>query len=391
MIRPGLKSHQVRLASALALAERILGHRTPLYPPALVDTARQVFAVVGAVCKADRKEQGDTYVAVVVEELVELGGEWTEARLRGLLRLAEEVQRWLPDAADAPGEVGDVEAATPAMAAWAIGRRARKSGDSRRATEWFWRAVRAGRAIEDWAAVSRGYSGLGKVASAAGREVQSRRMQRRALRIARAHGCREEAGMIYHDLLVVAAQDGDATGVRRFADRARRAFGRGAPGLRPLAADIATFYQDTQRYRAAWAIIDGLLGCSDAGAPTYLSLLVNASYVQAAMGGVAAARRWRSAALACLDLRSEEHAASALLTLAEGALFLGEIAAAEDFVERALAVATQRGDVRWRTAAEEFRASLRERGVDVVEKKRGECGSEADAAVADQLAMSLAG
>lgn len=274
---------------------------------------------------------------------------------------------------------------------YAVGRLARRRAEYARAETWFRRAIALARQSGDWTSYALAFSGLGNLYSQRGNFPAARRFHVRALRAARRHSLRHIQGAALHDLFVIATATGQGDDAQRYARAAFDAYGHEHTRLPALAQDIAYFWMERGHFEAALTVFRALLPHMQRYDER---LVVQANVVRAAAG--ADDRRtfeetWDEVWDGVARTDSLENAAQMLMELAHGAAGLGEPERAERAAEKALAIATQRGESKVQLSAEALLEAVRRsraaRGRPV-ETPRAEPEEETDVFAAD-LARSL--
>jgi tetratricopeptide (TPR) repeat protein len=262
----------------------------------------------------------------------------------------------------------------PAEAAlsYAVGRLARRRAEYARAETWYRRAIALGRQSGDWATYSMAYGGLGNLYMQRGKLATARRFHLRALRAARRHSMRGLHGSALHDLAALASEAGQPREAERLARQAFEMYGPEHPRLVILAADMAYFWIEGGRFRAALTVLQALVHHLQRREER---VMAQANLVRAAAG--AGERRlfeqtWDEVWDRMSRTQSLENAATVMLELAHGAAMLGEHERAEAAAERAVQVARERGEARVLLTAES-----------VLDKVRRSRGLKARAATAD--------
>jgi tetratricopeptide (TPR) repeat protein len=242
----------------------------------------------------------------------------------------------------------------PAEAAlsYAVGRLARRRAEYARAETWYRRAIALGRQSGDWATYSMAFGGLGNLYLQRGKLAAARRFHLRALRAARRHSMRGLHGSALHDLAVLAAQTGQPQEAERLAREAFEMYGPEHPRLVFLAADVAYFWIEHGRFRAALTLFQALVHHLQRREDR---VMAQANLVRAAAG--AGDRRlfeqtWDEVWERMSRTQSLENAATVMLELAHGAAMLGEHDRAERAAGRAAEVARERGEARVLLTAE---------------------------------------
>jgi tetratricopeptide (TPR) repeat protein len=279
------------------------------------------------------------------------------ARPERVARACEAVAAWAEERAAGATALAFMQAAALALPAdaglaCAVGRLARRNGETVRAEGWLHLAVVLGRGAGDWNAYARAYLGLGNLALSAGNLPRARRMHRRALSAARRHRLRRVEAQALHDLFVTAAETGSAAEARESARAALRAYGPDHPRLPALAADVACFWVARGQFAQALPV---LRLAADRFADPAERMVVLANAARAA-GGACDRRAYDAAAGEVASLAGEPaaapRAAQAWLNLARGAASLGDHERAAHAATLALALAAERGERKVAASAE---------------------------------------
>ncbi|HET6228530.1 MAG TPA: tetratricopeptide repeat protein, partial [Longimicrobiaceae bacterium] len=230
-----------------------------------------------------------------------------------------------------------------AGAAYAVGRLARRRAEYARAETWFRRSIALARQSGDWTSYALAFSGLGNLYAQRGNYPAARRFHVRTLRAARRHSLRQIQGAALHDLFVIASNTGQED-AERYARGAYDAYGHEHARLPALAQDIAWFWMERGHFEPALTVFQALLPHMHRFDER---LVVLSNVVRAAAG--AGERRlfeetWDEVWDGLSRSDTQENAAQVLVEMAHGASMMGEPERAERAAERALAVATQRGE-----------------------------------------------
>lgn len=260
-----------------------------------------------------------------------------------------------------------------AASAYAVGRLTRRNAELARAETWYRRAVALGRQSGDWNSYALAFLGLGNLYAQRGSYPAARRFQIRALRAARRHSLRQVQGMALHDLFVLASHTGQERQAEEFSRAAFEAYGPDHPRLAMLAQDIAWHWMERGQFEPALAVFQALLPHMSRPEER---LVVLANVARAAAG--AGERRlfdetWNEVWDGVARADSLENAATVLVDLAHGATTVGEPERAERAAERAVEIASQRGESKTRLTAEAL--------LDKVRRSRGATAREEPAAV----------
>ncbi len=307
----------------------------------------------------------DVHVEPPLVTIARMVGAPGTARPEQVAMACHQIAHW----ADGQGALGTAIAfaqaaalSTPmdAGAAYAVGRLARRRAEYARAETWFRRAIALARQTGDWTSYCMAFSGLGNLYAQRGNFPAARRFQVRALRASRRHSLRQIQGVALHDLFVLASNAGAASDdAERYARLAYDAYGHDHPRLPALAQDIAWFWMDRGHFEPALDVFQALLPHMHRFEER---LVVLANVARAAAG--AGERRlfeetWDEVWDGIDRNDSLENTAQVLVELAHGASTMGEPERAERAAERALHVATQRSESKWRLTAESVLESVR--------------------------------
>ncbi|HEX2211590.1 MAG TPA: tetratricopeptide repeat protein [Longimicrobium sp.] len=234
----------------------------------------------------------------------------------------------------------------PADAAlnFAVGRLARRRAEYARAETWYRRAIALARQSGDWTTYAMCFIGLGTLYMQRGKLPASRRFLLRGLRTARRHSIRGLQGSALHDLATLAAAAGQPEEAERLARQAFEMYGPEHPRLVFLAADVAYFWTEAGRFRAALTVFQALVHHVQRREDR---MMAQANLVRAAAG--AGERRvfeqtWDEVWDRMSRTQYLENAATVMLELARGAVMLGEHERAERAAERAAQIARERGE-----------------------------------------------
>lgn len=252
-------------------------------------------------------------------------------------------------------------AAQPADAslAYAVGRLARRRAEYARAETWFRRAIALARQSGDWQSYALAFSGLGNLYAQRGAYPAARRFHIRTLRAARRHSLRAIQGAAMHDLFVLASNSRGVEDAERYARGAFELYGADHPRLAALAQDIAWFWMDRGHFAPALEVFRALLPHMHR---TEERLVVLANVARAAAGSGERPlfeETWDEVWDGLSRSESQENTAEVLVELSHGATMVGEPDRAERAAERAVQIATQRGESRVRLTAEALLESIR--------------------------------
>ena len=140
---------------------------------------------------------------------------------------------------------------TDPVAAYQVGRLARRRGETARAESWLRHAVYLSRVSRDLTAYARANLGLGNLFAERGSLPAARKTLLRTLRAARKAKSTELTGMALHDLFQVAAQRGQVGVATRYARVAARSYGAGHPRLPVLFKDLAFLWLESGWFRSS--------------------------------------------------------------------------------------------------------------------------------------------
>jgi tetratricopeptide (TPR) repeat protein len=247
---------------------------------------------------------------------------------------------------------------------WLAGRLLRRHGRLREAEMWIRRASRAAASASDWETQTLAQNSLGNVLHDLGKNPQSMKTLRDALRLARRHRLRSLEGEILHDLFVVATWGGQPEGADEYAQGAFEIYREGHPRLAALAHDVASLWIIRGYYSRALTVLRQL--------PPFIQLPDEQIKVWGALARAAASCRdletYHRAANEIWTLQVDPEtlprAASALLELAMGASVLEEWDEAERAVGRAIEIAARTGEADIQFRAEEVLAAINDRKPD---------------------------
>jgi tetratricopeptide (TPR) repeat protein len=255
--------------------------------------------------------------------------------------------------------------ATPDLAppAYFVGQLARRNAEYRRAETWYRRTLGLARRRDDWRHYGLACLGLGNLNRQRGDYPTARSWYLRALRVARRNGLLDVRALALHDLFCVAANRQQVEEAEIWAERALRellrVYGRGHARLEALAHDVARFYLLTGRNRQALHVFRGVL--------PRISRISERRMVSSNMALAAArvgdrltfATKWSETWRLVDEYEDVERVAESLVSLAEGALEMGDPDRAQLAATHALRIATQRNEAEQRLAAEQVLDSLR--------------------------------
>jgi tetratricopeptide (TPR) repeat protein len=337
-----------------------------------------------------RSAEVDVQVEPPLMTIVRMVGSPESARSETVAMACQHIAHWADGQGHHASSIAFAQAAAMALPAdasyaYAVGRLARRRAEYARAETWFRRAVALARQSGDWTSYALAFSGLGNLYAQRGNVPAARRFHVRSLRAARRHSLRQIQGSALHDLFVIAAATPDRDDPERYARAAFEAYGQDHPRLPALAHDLAYHWILKGHYEAALNVLQALLPHM-----TRLDerLVVLANVARSAAG--AGERKlfeetWDEVWDGIARSDSLENAAQVLVELAHGAAALGEPERAERAADRAVQVASQRGEARVRAEAEALLEQVRRsRGTRrAPEAPHPEGGGEADAFAAD--------
>jgi len=310
-----------------------------------------------------------------------------------------ESSRTISDWAEQHGHTATALAFTQAAAlasprsaslALAVGKLARERSELPRAETWYRHAIMIARQIGDWSVYGRAYLSLGNMARNRGNFPAAHRMHIKALRSAKRKGLSGIVGESSHDLFVIATEMGRSEQAEHYARQAFRAYGAEHELLPALAHDIAYYWMDQGYFARALPVLEAL-------EPLFLDLKqklpVRANVIRAA--GAAGDRElfrkmWNETNKLTREVEASPVVADSLLEMARGAASLGEWDRAEQVAERAVAVASERGQAAVVVRAESVLASIRSgRSVEkAIAARAGRTSDQADA-LANEMVRSL--
>ncbi|MDB4950526.1 MAG: hypothetical protein JWM27_3175 [Gemmatimonadetes bacterium] len=340
---------------------------------------------------AVRAAEVDVQVEPPLMTIVRMVGAPGSARPETVAMACQHIAHWADGQGHSGTGIAFAQAAAMALPgdasyAYAVGRLARRRAEYARAETWFRRAVALARQTGDWTSYALAFSGLGNLYAQRGNVPAARRFHVRALRAARRHSLRQIQGAALHDLFVIAAGAAGDEDPERYARAAFEAYGQDHPRLPALAHDLAYHWILRGHFEPALSTFQALLPHM-----TRLDerLVVLANVARAAAG--AGERKlfeetWDEVWDGIARSDSLENGAQVLLELGHGAATLGEPERAERAAERALQVATGRGETRVQAAAEALLESVRRaRGARTraVEVPHPASGGDAEAFAAD--------
>lgn len=285
-------------------------------------------------------------LAVLVGQLARLG----EASPETIAHACLAVTDWALEHGYVSTALGFAEAAGLAWPqhprfAWIAGRLLRRHGRLREAEPWMRRAAKNAASLNDREGQVLALNSLGNVFHDQGRNPQSLRTLKDALRLARRHRLRKLEGEILHDLFVVATWGGEPEHSDEYAQAAFEIYKTGHPRLAALAHDVANLWILRGYHERAFAVLRQL--------PPFIPLpeeqvRVWGSLARAAAGcGEQAVYQNAAHEVWALSGRWEARprAASALLEVGLGAANLEEWSEAERALKASLELATDTGEL----------------------------------------------
>jgi tetratricopeptide (TPR) repeat protein len=274
---------------------------------------------------------------------------------------------------------------------WVVSRLLRRHGRLREAEMWIRRSAKAAASAGDREMQTLAQNSLGNILHDLGKDAQSIKTLTDALRLARRHRLRSLEGEILHDLLVVSTWMGAREDANDYAMAAFEIYKEGHPRLAALAHDVACLWMFRGYYSRALTVLKQL--------PPFIELPEERIRVLGVMARAAAAcgesPTFEQAAheVRALLLQAAGHprAASALMEVAMGAILLAAWDEAEEFVSRAVEIATVTGQSDILSRSEEVLTEIANRAVEVkLDPTTLRTARQADALVTGFLA-SLSG
>jgi tetratricopeptide (TPR) repeat protein len=277
-----------------------------------------------------------------------------------------------------------------ATLALAVGRLARRRGELPRAETWYRHAIMIARQVGDWESYGRAYLSLGNMARQRGNFPAAHRMHIKALRSAKRKGLSGIVGESSHDLFVIATEMGRSEQAEHYARQAFRAYGPEHELLPDLAHDTAYYWMEQGYFARALPVFEAL-------EPLFPDLKrrlgLRANVIRAA-GAAGDREQFRKMWNETIKLTREPDTlpvvADSLLEMARGAASLGEWDRAEQVAERAVAIASERGQAAVVVRAESVLESIRSgRSVEkAIAARAGRISDQADA-LANEMVRSL--
>jgi tetratricopeptide (TPR) repeat protein len=230
-----------------------------------------------------------------------------------------------------------------ARAAATAGQFCTRAASHGRAEEWLIRAVALGRKAKDWEWYIRAYVRLGILRYELGDYPRARKYALRAANKAGWSGHDTLGGMAYHDLLAVAVHTGTFQQGERYAARALELYPIKFDRVRHLAHDYALFLARRACYSVAMPILNAIEPLFGPGDPMRVLWLATTAEVAAALRNRPLFDRLSAEVLAVVQA-TEEHAAIALLRVADGFRRFGLWTDAEVLAVRSLELALKRSE-----------------------------------------------
>lgn len=250
--------------------------------------------------------------------------------------------------------------------AYEVARVARTRTEYQRAETWFRHAISRARRTQNRYEFARSYIGLGNIFIRRGNFPQAKRNLIRGLRAARRFSIRPLIGAAYQELAVVAMHTQSSTEVHRYTRAALEASGTENPKLPCLVFEYGIYLLENGHFAEALRTI--------ASVPNAIIRPIERLERAAAVVRAAAAAderniyedAWNAAERLIEDPSTAPAAASALLTMARGAIAAGDVDRALDAAVRARHAAATRGEAEVEFAAVDVLDSL-EKGASIEE------------------------
>lgn len=271
--------------------------------------------------------------------------------------------------------------------AWLAGRLLKRHGRLREAEPWIRRAAKMATTAGDFEGRVLALNSLGNVLHDQGRNPESMRTLKDALRLARRHRYRALEGEVLHDLFVVATWGGGIEHADEYAEGAFEIYRDGHPRLAALAHDVAGLWMMRGYFSRALAVLKDLPQFFDAPEER---IKVWGGLARAA-AGCGERSIFRRAATEVLKLAEapevRPRAASALLETAIGASSVNAWELAERTVADALEIANATGETDIHKRAQTVLAAVTARTTDEEARRAGDIriAPHADALVAGFL------
>ncbi len=248
-------------------------------------------------------------------------------------------------------ETGGLFAETAALAApenpglaFMVGRMARSRGDAFAAERWLTRAAAVAWRVGEWEVYARSVNSLGNLRTEQGRLAEAKLLLTRALRASRRHNFHTLQGEIQHDLAVVAITCGHGKQADQLVSEAFKAYRHGHPRLPALAYDVAYHWVSEGYFSRALSVFETLLAHFE-DPPRRLQVLAAMARATGAIGRLGSFQKiWIEASQISHLPECQRVVAAVLLDLGRGASSLGEWDHAEEALDGALTVATERGE-----------------------------------------------
>jgi tetratricopeptide (TPR) repeat protein len=248
---------------------------------------------------------------------------------------------------------------TEAELAFEVAKIARTRGEYARAETWYRQAISRARRARNWYEFSRAYIGLGTVAVLRGNYPQAKRSLIRGVRAAKRFAIRPLVAAGYHELAVLAIQRQSPVEVTRFSRLALEAYGSTHPRLPALAFDYGVFLLSSGYFEEALRTFRSI--------PDEFGRPVDRLARAAAVARAAAAAKevqtyesaWSEAERLLEDPTTASGAATAYLSLARAAEFVGDMERAEQAALDAQRLAAEKEEANIEFAAVGLLESIR--------------------------------
>jgi tetratricopeptide (TPR) repeat protein len=245
----------------------------------------------------------------------------------------------------------------PAMA-YRVGRMARDLSQYPRAESWLRAAVKLARG-RDWETYALAYIALANLYIDVGNYPAARVLATRALRAGGRHNIPSIGGMANHALFIMAAQSGSAQEAHELAELAFTHYGPEHPRIPALAHDLACFWSDWGQFARSLPVFRAVAAFFP-DPDDYVVITANLARAAAALGNRAEYESaWFEATNTLPECTNAPRIADALLTLARSAASLNDFDQAEDYAQRAHALAEERGLNQLRLEAESALEAIR--------------------------------
>lgn len=298
-------------------------------------------------------------LAVIVGELAKPADASAETLARACLCVTD----WALERGHAATALAFAEAAALAWPqqprfSWLVSRLLRHHGRLREAETWIRRSAKAAASARDWETQALAQNSLGNLLHDQGKNSQSLRTLKDALRLARRHRLRSLEGEILHDLFVVCTWGGECDNADEYAEGAFTIYREGHPRLAALAHDVASLWIIRGYHARALTVLKQL--------PPFIELPDEQMKVWGALaraaGACGDAATYRRAAAEVWRLLDDpetvSRSASALLEVAIGASSLDEPHEAERAVSEAMEIAAKTGESDIEIRAQEVLAAI---------------------------------